>query len=255
MEEKVIVEIILILLSAGVIAYVLLGPGSGIASSSDREVCRASVVAKWATTHVMADSIFQLNCKSHLTAIKGDSLPKSQIAAEDYIKKQIANEMYDCWYEFNMGQFKLDSILTVLKSSNSWGSKQLCIVCADITFDKALSENYPIITGFNNWTINNTVPGQDYTYYDYFTNNLGEDVKDQVKARPVTEDEINTSKDYQVLFYVLEGAQSKWSGAIGFLLGGPLGMKLGQITQTGKYTPALLMIPVEETPEYCKVFY
>ncbi|MCX6711313.1 MAG: hypothetical protein NTZ02_04485, partial [Candidatus Woesearchaeota archaeon] len=146
MEEKVIVEIILILLSAGVIAYVILGPGSGIASSSDREVCRASVVAKWATTHIMADSIFQLNCKSHITSITAASLPKSQADAENQIKKQIANEMYDCWYEFNRGQFRLDSLLTIAKSG---GSKGLCVVCADITFDKALSENYPIITGFN----------------------------------------------------------------------------------------------------------
>ncbi|PIU30368.1 hypothetical protein COT07_01060 [Candidatus Woesearchaeota archaeon CG07_land_8_20_14_0_80_44_23] len=255
MEEKVIVEIILILISAGVIAYVILGPGSGIASSSDREVCRASVVAKWAATKIpLADDIFQLNCKSHLTAIKGDSLPKSSSAAEDYIKRQVANEMYDCWYEFNRGQLKLDSVLTVLKSSSFWGSKKVCIVCADITFDKSVSENYPIITGFNNWTINNTVPEQDYTYYDYFTNNLGEDVKEQVKARPVTEDEINTSRDYQVVFYVHEGTQTWLPNAIGMIFG-PAGVQIAQLTQSGKYTPALLMIPVENTPEYCKTFY
>jgi hypothetical protein len=48
MEDKQIVEIILILVAAGVIAFVIFN--GMLKTDSDKEMCRASVIAKWMAT-------------------------------------------------------------------------------------------------------------------------------------------------------------------------------------------------------------
>jgi hypothetical protein len=285
MEDKQIVEIILILVAAGVIAFVIFN--GMLKTDSDKEMCRASVVAKWMAKRVGSEDIFQLNCKSHITKITEATLLGAR-KPEDEIKKIIATEMYDCWYMFNRGQFDFENMFKTALT----GPKQICVVCADISFDSKVSDKYKTVTGFNTWTIDNNVPGKDYSYYDYLTNNGGEDIKNDVKATALPADSIDTTKEYQVVFAVVEGSAAqnfvqagttiavgmvgarllgaKIGAAAGTALGGPIGTVVGlgagwfiswgigylaSLKAANQYMPMTLVVPTESTPQYCKVFY
>lgn len=248
METKYIVEIILVLIVAGVSVFVIFGPGGMIKGiGSDREMCRVSVVAKWASRHVAAEDLFDLECKSRIITIDKSMLSGASNQDEE-IKRIIANEMYDCWYQFNRGQFDFENMF-----STAWsGPKNVCAVCADIRFDSGVSSAHPVVDGFNSWIIDNKVPGKDYTYYDYLTNENAEDAKNEFKA--ATTDTIDTTKAYQVVFSIIEGNPNGGTLLRTFLNSGVIGV-IRNVIKANELSSSVLMIPIENTPDYCRNFY
>jgi hypothetical protein len=130
------------------------------------------------------------------------------------------------------------------------------------------------------------VPGQSFTYAQYFSNDASTDWDKLKEAIPKDYGDINTSNTYQIIFYVKEGASESsliksgiFAGAVGgaaeaaYLVAmgatGPIGWVVGAATvaagfigaevtdilQAGKVTPALLAVPVSQVPKSCKRFY
>ncbi|MEM0231084.1 MAG: hypothetical protein QXT20_02695 [Candidatus Woesearchaeota archaeon] len=262
-----IVLIILALTAAAVIAYIFI-QNNWLSESAERELCRVSVLSRWASTKIAADSLFDLQCKSHLKRISYSDIEeiKGESAQKDAIKQIIADEMYDCWYKFNRGQLKLDNVFKVITDPNTMlGTREVCMVCSQIEFDDEIKNKFPTIDKFTEWMMNNKVPGQDFTYFQYFSNDQQVD-RNAIKAIPPEYDSIKTDETYQVIFKVYE--RSKVNYALDILRGvTPSGVLMNLYTQSyiqsstkgisnpGGVVPTLLVIPLSGVPESCKRFY
>ncbi len=143
--------IVIAIAALAVIFFIYLFPK--LVEFPEREMCRLSVIAKSETKVTGSESEIPLNCHTNLLDIKKDGIYKDGNIdvvfkrgenvpdTEDKIKKYVANQMYDCWYQFNEGQ------------SDPWGdwglgTTQHCVICADINFDSEFNEKIPKIDKF-----------------------------------------------------------------------------------------------------------
>jgi len=148
------VNLLIVLIAIAVAFVVILGyilPS--FLKISDRENCRLSVIARSQTKILKTESELALNCHTNIIDIKKDGIYRDgnidvafkrgeTVSDTEYkVKKYIANQMYDCWYQFNEGQ------------SDPWGDWHLgtirhCVICADINFDPEFNEKISKIIGF-----------------------------------------------------------------------------------------------------------
>lgn len=242
METKELVGIILLLIIAFVFALILSKMIGYSYSAGDREACRMSVLAKWAGKKVSfgtVSNIFDLNCKTQQVEITTDSIVKNDKKVEDLkdlkedqlqekVERAIANEMYDCWYEFNRGQF--DYTREGFQEIERDIRAHVCVVCSDVSFDEGIRKNLPEINGFTQWLSENKPEGTDVTYYDYFTNNMGNIKEDLQNLNMNAADSVKTEESYQVIFMVDKGTTTGGfllsgtiAGGIGGIIGGAIG--------------------------------
>lgn len=170
---------------------------------SDRDICRNSFIIRSHTKPGGTESVWPLNCHTNFINVEKDGIyikrygideDKSRDVSfkrgeklsekEDKIKRYIANQMYDCWYQSNKGQ------------SDPWGDWHLgtrthCMICADISFDSELSEDIGKIDDFVDFLNKEEVHKVlGVSYSDYFGEKL-----------EIEEDfYIDTSKQYLVLY-------------------------------------------------------
>ncbi len=197
-----IVGFLLILLMFGMVI-------PSLSNSIDREDCRISVETM-ARTKVVQESpiIKDLKCNTQFVEITEKVIKKNEkiIATlnkepEYRIKKAIADEMYDCWYQ--MGEGKLDP----------WGDWQIkphtkhCIVCSEITFDNKAQKIHSQIKDLDVFLKKTNVPQKDFTYSDYITGGKG--------FAPMT---LDTSSQISILYQVDD--VSNIGTISGYILGG-----------------------------------
>ncbi len=172
MEQGALVKLILTV----IVGFLLVGLAymavNFFSSLSDRDACRLSVEAASKTKVVQESPVFKdLNCKTQFIEVtdktirKNDKLIATLNKEPQYrVKKAIASEIYDCWYQ--MGEGKLDP----------WGDWQIgqhtkhCMVCSEISFDKAQIKQIENLDEFLN---KEKIPQTGQTYSDYITKGKG----------------------------------------------------------------------------------
>lgn len=179
-------------------------------AESDREACRISVEAK-SRTKIFQDSpiVSDIICKTQYVEVTDKAIKKNDkiIAAlgknpEQKVKKTIADEMYDCWYQ--MGEGKLDPW-------GDWGVKQNhCIICSEITFSDKAKQKFGTLKELNKFLCDTTIPGSTKTYCTYF--------KGKNEFEPVDID----TKEPHAIVYIIEDQTNL--GTLGGYTGGGCGV-------------------------------
>lgn len=190
------VSLVLVLAAIAVLAIlllVILAPK--ILKLPDREICKLSVIARSKTTMMGMESDLPLNCRTNFITVKKDGIyedgnievrfnkGEKPSEKEEKIKRYIANQMYDCWYQFNKGQ------------SDPWGDWHLgtrvhCMICADINFEEEFREEVGKIKDFGEFLNKEKVSLSKETYSEYFGGKL--EMEEDIY--------INTSQPYLVLY-------------------------------------------------------
>jgi hypothetical protein len=204
--------------------------GTRIAAVGDealpRESCRSSVIVK--ANAKIADNAISLNCHTQFVDIKKNGVIKNgnnidSPLNEDGVKRAIADELYDCWYEFGEGKIQPFG-------SELLQNKKHCVICSEISFDDAtvaairsgeIKNFLPAtvssgkLSGFEDWLKNNNVGSfgasgtEQKTFYDYLsstalsgqgfsTNQFVFNGKDGASR---TDRDIDMAKDYSVIFF------------------------------------------------------
>lgn len=152
-----------------------------ITAKTDREVCRASVLAQ-STVLILpeGENIVSPDCKTfHVkffdnhVEINGKTIKVYDSRKKDVIKKfngltdeivnqVIAEELRWCWYQFLEGKRILFGVAALFPLS----SERACFLCSEITFDNSVKADS--FTGFYDYTKEKTIPDSDMTYYEYY---------------------------------------------------------------------------------------
>lgn len=177
---------------------------------ADIEACRLSVLA---TSKMTFEGIretlgFQLNCPAHEVEIK--------LTDSNKISKQIANEMYDCWYK--MGNGKVNPFP---KGFFEIESKKFCVICSEIKFSDKTKRTVTEIPNFVHYLIDTTIPNSDLSYYDYLSGTVKVEgsVKEELRKKNIV-DKIDTGQSYYILYSVFR--RNLWEKTIG-VIGGAAG--------------------------------
>ena len=111
---------------------------------------------------------------------------------KDNINDQLLREMYICakrFYFKNGRAYK--------NPFSEWKTDKVCVICANITFDAKVKEEYPLLDGLMERATR--VKVEDKTYYEYFT---GEVPNENVKELFHKAKAINTSLRYVVVYQI-----------------------------------------------------
>jgi len=154
----------------------------------DESICRASV-EKNKNMHLIRgmDISKEINCRTNELTIAGDD--------EQQMKRILANEMRDCWYQYGEGKWNLFS-----------GEGSFCAICSIVDF-----ETEKPLTGFSKYLMDTTLPNKDITYADYlqgYSTKQTEKIKsamtpEQIKA--FEKETLDTTKKYAIVFSYVRG--------------------------------------------------
>ncbi|MFH1317143.1 MAG: hypothetical protein ABII01_06490 [Candidatus Woesearchaeota archaeon] len=180
----------LILLAVGAKLY------DDFKNTGDREVCRLSVIGKTSTKPIFGGEspIFKkLKCKTHNIQVKENGIFKNgkriesfnvnsvdneaELAdVQDKTIKVIADQMYDCWYQFKEAD-----------PFGQYNANLRCIVCAHITFDEKYQEKVEYLPNF--WGHLALYKNNDDTsYLNYLSNGrIGDDFNFEEDVNLLTE--------------------------------------------------------------------
>jgi len=200
---------------------------------SDVEICRLSVLAASKSKIVGKPLVESIQCETRDIEINEKGIYKNnkkietfrnlgvsegKSDAENKIKNLIANELYNCWYQFGEGKFNV---------FDDWNGQTIkCFLCSDINF-KEIYSTFPSID-LTEFMAETKIPNTDKTYFQY----IGVDPENIGQVRYI----IDTSKSYSVIFSI-----SKWSSfgqawalegggaVVGAVAGAKIGAALGTI--------------------------
>jgi len=183
MDMRIIVTAIIVIIAAGILLYgtkLLADIGK---DSVDREACRDSVLLK-ARTKLLGNPIAgDIHCKTNTIEIDAkDSYESNSI---------IANEMYDCWYQFVEGDADF-------LDDHDWGKgDNWCFVCSRIEFSDETQKDVSQINGLFDFLRTEPLPftGQK-TYFEYIYKDASNDVAPQNFGET-----FDTSKPVYVVFF------------------------------------------------------
>lgn len=123
--------------------------------SSEREICRTSVLLQ-ARSKALGDPLIEsLNCKPDFKTIKTDD--------PEEIKMEITEELYDCWYMFGKHNKNfMHTSLLHLKDAKAF-------LCARLDFDERIHDNIESVDGFRTFWETHPLPFlSEQTFADYF---------------------------------------------------------------------------------------
>jgi len=182
-----LVLIIILIISAAILIYFVTKIMQ--TGMDKREVCRQSVVLRSKSVMELEPGrVLPLNCETQVYKIKTED--------EDKVKRVIADAMYDCWYM--MGEGKLDFL-------SDTDGKKACVICGIIKFDESMKGKK--ITGFTEYLINTKIPFKNITYIEYFLGGETEKIRENINIIEEGEEAIYTSKDYAIIFSVVEAPE------------------------------------------------
>ncbi len=179
---EVLTSIILVLVVSGVIVLIV-GPGilAKLKGVGDREQCRASAVVKAQIVSknlAHTESPTNLQCKTQEIEITHKAITKQGKKIETLswgdtakneasitaIKRTLANEMYDCWYQFK----ELDIF-------GDYNSNLRCVPCARIHVTpeakNKLTETVgmPAVPSMYEYLQTTTIPNSEQKFLEYLT--------------------------------------------------------------------------------------
>ncbi|MEM4215138.1 MAG: hypothetical protein QW484_02120 [Candidatus Pacearchaeota archaeon] len=189
--QSMLIGIIIVLLIAAIIFFFL--KALPYKETVDKEACRNSVILRNNAIlrgEEMLPETIPLNCKTQEITISSTN--------EDFIKREIANAMYDCWWMLGEGKMQFWSEST-WKEFGLANVKASCVICSIIKFDKSVkAKNLKLdVASYMEQT---KIPNKNITYLEYFTDETGAKLPTDVQAPPIT-----TDSDYVILFMGIEG--------------------------------------------------
>ena len=183
-----IIGAILVLVIAGILFYVISLMFSSSGSTIDREVCRDWILLK-SQSKILGRPLVGENtpCKTDIIEIK---------KTDEYeIKQDIANEMYDCWYQFAEGDKDFLSDWDWFKGDN-W-----CFVCSKIDFSEKVQNEVPEIIDFSDFLATESMPLHgEKTFFEYFYD---------TEEREISVDDFPVNLDTSTPLYVVFFADKK----------------------------------------------
>ena len=145
-----------------------------------REACRNSVILYMHAKNLPGASAEQLECHTQFVDVRKEGIKKngnlieSEVSAFS-VQRAIANEMYDCWYQFAQGNQEIfgRSWQVDIQSFNSQ-----CVICSEISInpnnEPEVTEKIGSITNFFQFLKDTRIQqasteggGSTQTYYDY----------------------------------------------------------------------------------------
>lgn len=163
--QSTLIGIIIVILSAAIIFLFL--RALPYRETVDKEACHNSVILR-SSAILRGESIIPatmpLNCKTQEIVISSGN--------EEFIKREIANAMYDCWWM--LGEGKLDFFPE--SGWKDWGvpglgtSKANCMICATIKFEGAAKGKQIELLNYLEET---KIPTKNITYLEYFSEEPG----------------------------------------------------------------------------------
>ncbi|MBU0957937.1 MAG: hypothetical protein KKF56_03970 [Nanoarchaeota archaeon] len=260
-----IVGFIVLIIGFAIVIYFYFTIGWG--ERIDKDTCASSVVLKAGTPDISGKKIidFPLRCKTEKICItekdtlqgggnckdytESESVAYEKVSSDSEIQVReihqiIANAMADCWGMMGKGEFakKDTSIfskdLLGVKTENLLVSgktyQQVCVRCSRISFSEEIKEKYkraPRIPGIY-WFLNGVkVPGKDFTYLNYLTNNRGPNVN----PLSTQNDFLNMQSEYSIVFseFHLNTDLQTLGAFAGGIAGAIFGLKVPVLGSTG----------------------
>lgn len=181
--QAVIISAVILLLTAAVLFYFFkILPYK---ETIDKEACHQSVLLR--SQEILGLQPGQvlkvaLNCKTQEIEIDSTN--------SDFIKREIANAMYDCWWMLGEGEKNF--------FSRGWTKDSYCVICARINFSETTQKKFSEIKNFDIYLAETKVPKKNITYAEYFTT---------VEAPlEIQEGSINldTKKEYLITYDMIE---------------------------------------------------
>lgn len=238
--------------------------------SRAREVCRTSILAA-DKTKVIGEKIVNIDCRMFFTDINKDGIYengkritpfKSTTDVEEEVKRAVANEIRQCWYQANEG---------MVNPFGEWRTAvNKCILCARINFADDVSVSK--LNNFQEWYNTTKLKGQDQTYYDYAPAELTD--IDAEGSYYVVYSIASYSRWRTVFYRTLEGATAGTMigaggvtlagvGAVpgvigGFAIGTGTGFIFGTVealTEKNPYFPSVLITTPEGVQNVCQEIY
>jgi hypothetical protein len=204
--QAVIISVVILLLTAAVLFYFF--KMLPYKETVDREACHQSVLLRSQEIVGMEPGqLFKvpLNCKTQEIEIDSTN--------PDFIKREIANAMYDCWWMLGEGKMNF--------FSNGWTKDSYCMVCARIKFSEATQKKIKEIKDLDFYLQETQIPKKNMTYAEYFTT---EDAPQQMKESSTV---LDTGKEYLITYDIIErsAAPERITGtaaaiAVAYLTGG-----------------------------------
>lgn len=172
LTTKQLVTLVILIVSFIIILFLIFRLNLG--GTTDREICRNSVVLRDKATEFAGP----LDCRINYLCISGggdcqgfSATAKAKVNPENKIEimKTIADEMSACWWQFGEGKSNYLSI----SDKNSWG-KNSCARCSIVKFDKEiLDKNYKITyREFYEYLLSHKKGDKTYFSYLYNSNNI-----------------------------------------------------------------------------------
>ncbi len=203
--QTTIISIIIIVISAAIIF--LFFKAIPYTETIDKEACYHSVILRnnaFLRGESIIPELIPLNCRTQEITISSTN--------KEFIKREIANAMYDCWGMLGEGkmQFFSESGWREFGVPEKGTAKANCVVCSIIRFEGKAKDKQ---INFLEYLEQTNIPSKNITYLNYLTN--GEETKLPPEVRV---DRLDTNQDYTVIFMGLKGLDIKREliGAIGF---------------------------------------
>ncbi|MEM2954851.1 MAG: hypothetical protein QW625_02810 [Candidatus Nanoarchaeia archaeon] len=189
--QSMLIGIIIVVIGAAIIFLFI--KSLPYKETVDKEACHQSVILRsQAIAGLQPGQLLNipLNCKTQEITISSTN--------EDFIKREIANSMYDCWWMLGEGKMKFWSESTA-KEFGLGNVKSTCIICSIIRFDKSVKAKN-LRLDMASYMEQTKIPNKNVTYLEYFTDETGTKLPTDVQAPPIT-----TDSDYVILFMGIEG--------------------------------------------------
>ncbi len=191
--SRTIVTLIIVIASAAIILLALAEFSPLYGETAEKEACFASVTLRSNAIIQQTEKIgmkYPLKCKTEnlCLATSGkcpENMKRESVSDEKEIKKEIADEIYDCWHM--MGEGKLQFL----------GEKR-CVICSVIHFNDETRKKFSSINGLNDYLVNTKVPGKEFTYLEYVMGAGKEEIKKRLEIEG--KDELSTYGDYAIAY-------------------------------------------------------
>ena len=201
-QLKIISNAVLVLITCALILLAVAAIAKTGRDSADREGCRDEVLVRSQLKiagHTLLNSLD--NCKMDQVDVKRNDIGDRNSIDKYKVHKLVADEMYDCWYQFERGEKDF------LSDVDAWKGDNWCFVCTRFDFDKDSKKDLPEINvdEFNSFLANEPIPlnNKDQTFYNYFFEN-----SDGVSLRD-TFSTIETKDPVYVVFFA-DKRQDLW---------------------------------------------
>lgn len=178
--QSMLIGIIIVLLTAAILFFFF--RALPYKETVDKEACHQSAILR---NNMFLKGEFgpqiPLNCKTQEIKISSTN--------EGFIKREIANAMYDCWWMLGEGKLNFFKRDPTLKDIN------YCVICSTIEFSENTQKYFPKIKGLDTYLSSTNIPTKNITYWTYFYTEAPIVIKDEKEVLS-----IDTERKYAIIY-------------------------------------------------------